>query len=75
MFDKGDSAVTGEVTGRKVISTVVTRKTFRDVLEGLLAVAEDDVLPQLSLLVELLVTSALYHVDVEQEGSRLLDIL
>ena len=75
MFDKGDSAVTGEIATWIVISTVVTWQTFTDVLECLLTVAEDDVFSQLSLLVELLIASTLDHIDVEQQGSRLLDVL
>jgi hypothetical protein len=74
MFDKGDSAVAGEVTGQELILTVVTGETFTDVLESLLAVTEDDVLPQLSLLVELFVAPTLDHVNVEQQGPRLLYI-
>ena len=44
-------------------------------LEGLLTVAEDDVFPQLTLLVELLVSPTLDHINVQQQGSRLLYIL
>ena len=75
MFDKGDSAVSGEVAAWIVISTVVTWQTFTDVLECLLTVAEDDVFSQLSLLIKLLVTPTLYHVNVQQQRPRLFYIL
>ena len=75
MLDEGDSTLDRKVAAGIIILTGVDGAAFWNVIKGLLTVTEYNVLPQLTLLVKLLVTSTLDHVDIQKKTSGLLDVL